>query len=345
MNEMTRLERFRAEVPRPGPSDLRAEEERLLAAMLAPEPGRPEPRRSRRFRLAVAVTAGAAAAAVTAGLAVAGTGGEQHRVPAVRTMPVAHVELLQRAADAAGRTPELHPRPGQFLVYRSVTMDPVESNSANGGHARYLSRAKRTIWLPVDGDATHGVLETETLPPKPYPGEKVPPEARREAGHTGPEKAADFDHRAEWLRTDYAYLSRLPADPAGMYRHLYSHLGTGPKADVQAWQNVGGMLTEAYMPAAQREALFRAAAAIPGVRTVGKAVDAAGRTGTAVSLDVPGAGQRDEYVFDPKTYLYLGRRTVVTDASAAGAPVGTVVTSTAQLSVRVTDRAPAVAPR
>ncbi|GAA2149103.1 hypothetical protein [Actinomadura napierensis] len=52
------------------------------------------------------------------------------------------------------------------------------------------------------------------------------------------------------MAADYAYLSRLPADPAGMYRHLYSHLGTGPKA------------------------------AIPGVRTVGKAV-AAGRTCTS----------------------------------------------------------------
>jgi hypothetical protein len=223
-------------------------------------------------------------------------------------------------------------------------MDPVESNTG-GRHARYLARAKRTIWLPVDGDATHGVLETEALPPRPYPGEALPPEAREKAGRAGPEKAADFDHRAEWLRTDYAYLSRLPADPAKMYEHLYSHLGTGPAADAQAWQNLGGMLTEAYMPAAQRKALFRAAAAIPGVRTVGRAVDAAGRTGVAVSLDVPGSGQRDEYVFDPKTYLYLGQRSVVTDASRAGAPVGTVLTSTAQLSVGLADRAPAVARR
>ncbi|WP_232383115.1 CU044_5270 family protein [Actinomadura violacea] len=222
-------------------------------------------------------------------------------------------------------------------------MNPVDSNSGKS-YSRYLSRVRRTIWLPVDGDATHGVLETDVLPPKPYPGYAIPPEARKEAGHSGPAKAADFDHRAEWLRTDYAYLSRLPADPAGMYEHLYSHLGAGPEADGQAWQNVGSMLTEAYMPAAQRKALFRAAAAIAGVRTVGKAVDAAGRTGVAVSLDVPGSGQRDEYIFAPKTYSYLGQRTVVTDASIARAPAGTVVTSTAQLSVRLVDRAPTVAP-
>ncbi|MDL4821198.1 CU044_5270 family protein [Actinomadura opuntiae] len=342
MNEMTRLERFRSEVPRPGPSDLRAEEDRLLAAMLAPEPAAPRPRRRTRLRLA-AVTAGVAAASVTAGLVVADPGGSPHRVPSVRTMPAAHVELLQHAADAASRTPELHPRPGQFLVYRSLTMDPVESNSGHG-RTRYLARTERTIWLPVNDDATHGVLQTDPLPPEPFPGETLPPEARNEARRTGPEKAADFDHRAEWLRTDYAYLSRLPADPAGMYRHLYSHLGTGPSADGQAWQNVGSMLTEAYLPAAQRKALFRAAAAIPGVRTVGRAVDAAGRAGIAVSLDVPGSGQRDEYIFAPKTYLYLGRRTVVTNASRAHAPLGTVLTSTAQLSIHLTNHAPTVKP-
>ncbi|WP_232383165.1 hypothetical protein [Actinomadura violacea] len=56
---------------------------------------------------------------MTAGVVVAGSGGESpHRAPAVHTMPVAHVELLQHAADAVDRAPELHPRPGQFLVYR-----------------------------------------------------------------------------------------------------------------------------------------------------------------------------------------------------------------------------------
>ncbi|WP_169514721.1 CU044_5270 family protein [Actinomadura atramentaria] len=337
MNEMTRLERFRAEVPRPEMTELRREEQRLRAAMLDPSPGRT--RRTGRFRLAAAATAGLAAAAVAAGLLAVDTGPERPAV--VHTMPVAHVELLQRAADAAGRTPELHPRPGQFLVYRSMTMNPVESNTEKG-HGRYLSSERRTIWMPVEGDSTHAVLESDVLPPKPYPGEKIPPEAYREVGHSGPSKAADFDRTAEWLRNDYAHLSRLPTDPAKMYEHLYAHLGTGPAADAQAWQNIGGMLTEAYMPVAQRRALFRAAAAVPGVRTVGRAVDAAGRTGVAVSLDDPGLGQRDEYIFDAETYAYLGQRSVVIDAARAGTPVGTVVASTAQLSVRVADRAPAV---
>jgi hypothetical protein len=46
------------------------------------------------------------------------------------------------------------------------------------------------------------------------------------------------------------------------YEHLYIQLGKGPVADVHAWEYVGGMLIDAYMPAAQRAALFRAAAMI-----------------------------------------------------------------------------------
>ncbi|RMI45468.1 hypothetical protein EBO15_09655 [Actinomadura harenae] len=343
---MTRLERFRAEVPRPGLSDLQAEERRLMGAMVDPAFARPasaavRPRRARRLKFGLA--AGLAAAAVTAGVVAVspGPGRKPLGSPVIHTMPVAAVQILQRAADHVDKAPELHPRPGQFLVFDSRTMNPVDTIS-NGRAAHYLSRAKRTIWLPVEGDATHGVLWTQGLVPLPYPGWPIPPEAREEAGRSSLGKAADVDHRAEWLRNDFAYLSRLPADPAKMYEHLYTHLGNGSQADAQAWSNVGGMLTEAYMPAPQRAALFRAAAAIRGVTTVGKAVDAAGRTGIAVALVVPGSGIRDEYIFTPKTYQYLGQRSVVTDAAQAGAPVGSVLTSTAQLTVRVAERAPAI---
>ncbi|WP_424536697.1 hypothetical protein ACOZ38_43710 [Sphaerisporangium viridialbum] len=53
-------------------------------------------------------------------------------------------------------------------------------------------------------------------------------------------------------------------------------------------------------------------------------------------------GERQEYIFDRKTYVYLGERSVVTDAAKVGAPVGSVLTSSAQLKVSVADHAPAV---
>ncbi|MWA07068.1 hypothetical protein F8568_043375 [Actinomadura sp. LD22] len=345
---MTELERFRSDVPELGMADVRAEERRLLSVLqdTARRPERPTaraPRRApRRHRLRIGLAgAGLAAAAVAAGAVVVTTGGDPEPSPIVHTMPVASVQVLERAADNAARTQELHPKPGQFLVFESRSMNPVEGST--GGHEeRYLERTKSKTWLPVEGHSTRGVAQVEVLAPKPYPGWPIPPEARRKVGWSAPERIGGVDNRAEHLRNDYAYLSRLPADPAKMYQHLYTGLGTGPQADVVAWQNVGNMLSDAYMPAAQRAALFRAAGAIHGVTTVGHAVDAAGRTGVAVALTTPDSGIRDEYIFDEDTYQYLGQRVVVTNAAQGGAPVGTVLTNSAQLKVSVADRAPAV---
>ncbi|NUW35499.1 CU044_5270 family protein [Nonomuraea sp. SMC257] len=332
---MTQLERFRAEVPQPGPARVRRHEERLLAAIARDAGGAPERgRRTPRLRL-LGLAAGLAAAVTAGVVVVARPGAEAPQI--IHPMPVAASEVLERAAEHASRAPELHPEPGQFLVFESRTMNP------SYGTDRYLYRTWRKVWLPVRGDATGGVIDGENLPPEPFPGWPVPAEAYEGVGRrSGPEKLADFDDRVEYLRSDYDYVSRLPTEPQKMYEHLYTELGNGPRDDAEAWNRVRGLLTEAYLPRAQRVALFRAAAAIPGVTTVRHAVDAAGRTGIAAARTDPVAGRRDEFIFDPKTYLYLGERSVVTDAAKAEAPVGTVLTSSAQLSVSVADHAPAV---
>ena len=346
MNEMTRLERFRSEVPLPELTDLRAEESRLREAMADSASaglvrGIGRPRRPRRVRFGL--VAGVAAAAVTAGVAgVVEVGYNQKPAgsPVIHAENAAAVRILTRAADNVNEAPELHPRPDQFLVFTSQSMDTVDSVGTGGRVSHYLSRGKRTIWLPAQGDATHGVIEEEVLKPHAYPGRPIPPEAYENLGRHGPEKAVDEDNTADYLRTDYAHLSRLPTDPAKMYEHLYIQLGNGPKADVHAWDNVGGMLTEAYMPAAQRAALFRAAAMIHGVTVVSSATDAAGRRGVGVALTANGL--RDEYIFTPNTYQFLGRRTVVAGPTRVKAPIGSVLTSMAQLSVSVTDHPPKV---
>ncbi|MFI9838303.1 CU044_5270 family protein [Nonomuraea sp. NPDC051941] len=339
---MTRVERFRSEVPQPDPDRLRVHEDRLLAAIAQDARRRPRRTTSRLRRLGLAT---GLAAALAAGVVVVTT----HRAdpPAIiHPMPAAASEVLTRAAQNVTKTPELHPEPGQFLVYESRTMNPATGEDRAGRPMRYLSRAVRKVWLPVDGDATGGFIEEEVLEPKPWPGWPIPPEARENVGSGGgPSKLADFDDRAEFLRNDYAYVSRLPTDPRKMYEHLYTRLGNTRQDDTEAWDRVRGLLTEAYLPAAQRAALFRAAAAIPGVVTVEHAVDAAGRAGIAAARVDPVLGQRQEYIFDRETYLYLGERSVVTDAARAGAPVGTVLTSSAQLSVSVAGHAPSAAVR
>jgi hypothetical protein len=343
MNEMIRLERFRSEVPLPEPADLRAEESRLREAMadsVSAGPGRGVGRTRRARRLRFGLVAGLAAAALTAGVAGVVLDQKPAGPPVIHTENAAAVQILTRAADNVNEARELHPRPDQFLVFMSQSMNTVDSVEHGGRVSHYLTRGKRTIWLPAQGDATHGVIEEEVLKPHAYPGRPIPPEAYENIGRHGPEKAVDEDNTADYLRTDYAHLSRLPTDPAKMYEHLYIQLGAGPLADVHAWDNVGGMLTEAYMPAAQRAALFRAAAMIHGVTVVRSATDAAGRKGIAVALTWKGL--RTEYIFTPKTYQFLGMRTIVVGPARVKAPVGSVLTSTAQLSVSVADHAPKV---
>ena len=344
MNEMTQLERFRSEIPRRDLTELQTQEDRLLAA-IADQSSAAAGRAARRPRLIYRLRlglAGLAVATVAAGIVVVSIDSGPGAPQTIHTMPVAASQVLKRAADNVGKTPELHPKPGQFLVFESQTMDPSYGQDREGRPERHLDRTRRKIWLPVEGDATGGVIEGELLAPKPFPGWPISQEARENVGRGGPSKLADFDDRAEYLRNDYAYVSHLPTEPAKMYEHLYTHLGHGAQADTEAWDRVRGLLSEAYLPAAQRAALFRAAAAIPGVITVDNAVDAVGRTGIAAARVDPVVGERHEYIFDRKTYMYLGERSVVTDAAQAGAPVGSVLTSSAQLKVSIADHAPAV---
>ncbi|MDL4772547.1 CU044_5270 family protein [Actinomadura xylanilytica] len=348
MNEMSELERLRAEIPRPAAADLRAEEGRLMAAIgaadaSAPGTSRARPRpRARRRTLGFGLGAGLAAGALVAGAVVVTGDPSPHGGSGTTTphlMPVASVQLLNRAADSVRGQKELHPKPGQFLVYESQSTNLSEDNDA-GRHWAYLTREKRKVWLPLDGDSTRGFIEAERLAPKAIPGEAIPPHALKEVGRRGPEKLADTDGTGG--RTGYQAVSRLPTDPAKMYEHLYTGLGHDARADWDAWGRVGELLGEVYLPAAQRAALFKAASAIHGVTTTGKAADAAGRKGVAASMVDPIGAEREEYVFDPKTYDFLGTRSVVINAGKAKMPVGTVTGATAQLRVSLADQAPPV---
>ncbi|MFI1050184.1 hypothetical protein ACH4U3_31195 [Streptomyces griseoruber] len=70
------------------------------------------------------------------------------------------------------------------------------------------------------------------------------------------------------------------------------------------------MLGESHPPAALYSALFKAAAKIPGVVVVEDALDAVGRRGVAVARLDETSGQREEWIFDRRTHVFLGERTV-----------------------------------
>jgi hypothetical protein len=125
-----------------------------------------------------------------------------------------------------------------------------------------------------------------------------------------------------------------------MRARLYAEDNNKNPADSEAWTAVGDLLRETYMPPDQRAALFKAAGTIPGVTVTENAEDAAGRKGVGVGR--VSNGVREDLIFDPGTYEFMGERGVVVDADAAKAPVGSLVASTAQLKTSVADSAPDV---
>ncbi|MFG2075092.1 CU044_5270 family protein [Nonomuraea maritima] len=305
------------------------------------------PTRTRRTRFVIAV--GALAVAATAVVVVGRLDGAPPAVdhgPAVVALPViapvSATEVLGRAASAAKGSGEADPRDDQFVKVESQTMYQWSSPEA-----RYLYRTRRTIWQSADGRHA-GALKIEHLAPRPYPGRPLPEQATRDTGETSWNllPACDLGPEDNWFT--YASLKKLPADAAGMHDYLYGRAGEKAKlasgknssVDDIAWTMLGDMLRETAIPAAQRAALFEAAKSIPGTTVTEDATDAADRSGIGVGRVLDGV--RNDLIFQPDTYAYLGERGVVVDADEAKAPVGSLVASTAQLSVSVADKAPDV---
>jgi hypothetical protein len=257
--------------------------------------------------------------------------------PALTTMSV--TEVLGRAASAVDD--ELTPRDDQFVVVESQTMHQASAVDADG-EKRWLYRTHRTIWQSADGNK-EGVLRVETQRPAEQPGWPIPPIAYEDmSSELLPLGKCEVPENE---RTDYASLRKLPADRDGMRTHLYDRAAVPEStatADDLAWERAGTLLRETYLPPAQRAALFQAIATIDGVSVVDGVEDAAGRTGIGVGR--VGFAVRTDLIFDRETYQLLGERGVVVDAERAGAPVGSLVASTAQLEVSVSDVAPEIGP-
>ncbi|WP_433439946.1 CU044_5270 family protein [Nonomuraea sp. CA-141351] len=243
---------------------------------------------------------------------------------------------------------ELSPRPGQFILIESETMYGSFTFGNDGEESRYLYRTHRKIWQSVDGSAD-GLLQIEGLEPKPWPGRSLPKSAKDWQGSDWHTLASCPGQRGD-RRTDYAYLSTLPTDAAGMRARLqetsaaYVSDGKGVDNDRAAFDHVSDLVRETYLPKAQREALFEAAKTIPGVQVTEGVEDAAGRKGVALGQLDP-QGILRQAIFDPATHLFMGERHTVVDSKLAQAPEGSVLALTAQLKVSAVDELPKVTVR
>ncbi|MET8154547.1 CU044_5270 family protein [Actinoplanes sp. NPDC049668] len=320
-DELTRL------LPPPGDPALSAARGRVLKDAFLREIG--EPRRAPRRMTALVPAAAAALVTVIVVLAgVALRGGPQPMPapsatpPPVIALPPVHAAGVAARADAAAARASLPPavaiRADQFVYIRSrvafeqTTFEPPPADLAPGT-AYWPSH-------PVIKPALETVRIREMwLPQRGY----------QAFVHDGEET---FDVYASTANGTYA---SLPTDPAKLLPRIYAETeGQGPGPDYSAFDWIGETMRETMLPPRTYVTLYRTAARIPGVVLVDDAVDGAGRHGIAVAFEH--LGERREWIFDPRTFDYLGERSYMVE-DGPSRPAGTITGLTAVLRRAVVD--------
>jgi hypothetical protein len=243
-------------------------------------------------------------------------------------------QVLLLAAQHTADAPTMDARPDQFLYIDSVE---VESSTAldKDRHGRIvagrttISKPLRTrTWLSVDGTRDGLVLQGRTR--------------THLDGCTNGKQAETIDRPETSPQVDCvpepAYQpGRVSTDPNRLRRDVYATATAQPtwvsvgedadgsprgwvrlSDDQRAFVQIAEILYKNHLPAVQ-EAAFRVAGQIPGVQVRQDAKDAAGRTGIAVTRTE--AGSREELLFDPDTYRYLGHNIIGAELDLTGADV------------------------
>nr|WSX78872.1 CU044_5270 family protein [Streptomyces sp. NBC_00899] len=339
IEELRELREYDAGAPPLDDATRRRVRARLLDAMDA-EDGPATAVRRRRPVLRIALTA-AVAAAVVGGVLVAGqgddSGGRQTAVPPSASLPAlqnvsAQVVLNGAATYARQHEQAASPRDDQFIYTKEIIRETDEKTGATKSYTD-------ENWRSVDGSKPSWIMEVGK-------GWWAPP---TEAGVT------------EWPPQDWATLKTLPTDPEKL---ILSLVAGGAPSDPSAppsapsttsgtpdgkgdplsgisdvrwsaaeFQLTGLLKLVPVMPEGLRPAAYEALGMIPGVKAVPNQKDAKGRTGVGITYDDPTlpaeyGGFGSYFIFDPKTYEFLGFR----DQSTIGKGKGKHRVEVTQLS-------------
>lgn len=281
----------------------------------AVQEGAPAPRRNRWLRPALAATAVATAAAVTF-VVLPSSGSSPAPAKPPRKSTVALLEDIALAAEHEKSYGTV--RDDQFVYVDSKVS---YANSGEGTKTRIGPPHRQEVWMSVDGLHV-GLVRQAGMGAHSVPVDVKP-------GKAGWDVSSFYNH----VRT-------LPTDADAMYDYLAT---TAPKyggddKNQAMFVLVGDLLRDSIVPPKQSAALFRAVARIPGVTTVEGVKDATGRPGVAIARNDPFNPLRDEWIFDAKTYEFLGEREVATKDNA-GVKKGTVTADTAVLRRAIVDKA------
>jgi hypothetical protein len=324
-------------LPAPGGPELTTDRRQALKDHLMREinqptaPARATASRGRRRWTLVAVPMAAAAAAAAV---VAGTAGHSstqqaqgHSAPSVVTVEAASSQgvatFANQVADVAAHGPATTVRADQYEYIKSIVAFSRQVQQKTMDGKTVLDAVhERQVWLPQDPSKA-GLIRENGKDTRLGGG-----------GYTSVDGAPAKPAGAG--NTTYAQLAALPTDPDALLKKIYADTkGHGTNRDAEAFAWIGDQLGEAIAPPKLTAAMLRAAAEIPGVVVVHKAVDAAGRHGEAIARTSD--GERTEWIFDKSSRNYLGERSYLVKDTGAG-KAGTLTGSSAVLGRAVVDK-------
>ncbi len=116
-----------------------------------------------------------------------------------------------------------------------------------------------------------------------------------------------------------AYLPGMPVSAGEMRDYLARTFGPALRDAAVAQKVSESLLDQDYLLPAQRAALYRFFVTVPGLRVISQVRDYVGRSGVGVSLT--SNGFTAIWIFDPKTFAYLGNSDVVGGKLSSGSAV------------------------
>ncbi|GAA2444153.1 hypothetical protein GCM10010191_71050 [Actinomadura vinacea] len=202
-----------------------------------------------------------------------------------KVVPMSATQVLDRAAGTAARAAE--PRPGQY-VYTEAESRAFDSPGVVREKTWYSVNGKR-IGLKIEGGERFWLCEALKRP--------VPSEAPADC------------------KNEPFYRRDLPVDVKAMRDWLYKRAdGRLLPPDVRAFMHVQEIVTNSRLTPAAQAAMFKATGTIPGVKVVRSAPQ-------HIAVGQTWRGVRIELLFEPKTYRFIGTRTV-TDHDRSFQPKG-----------------------
>jgi hypothetical protein len=240
------------------------------------------------------------AAGPTGQASLPGTPASQHRMPATASA------VLLLAAQAAASTPDVKPRPGQFVFTEQLIVGEDYSLDVHGKVrlVRTPPNLERS-WASADG--RRDMLRTQRNLPD-----------GRWFTSAGPFSLCESPQGHQVCYP--GYVTSLPRTVRGMRRYLLRSMGPNGTVAYRIMAGIGGESWQEglLIPNRSYALMFRTAASVPGIQLVRHAVNVAGQAGIAVAACMPavigkgsmknfhGCPERTELIFDARTYELIG---------------------------------------